>query len=90
MSLPTTLVTINLAVLAVPTRLLPTVGNIPLIFVNVSLTVAIWLIVTLTYLTLAGGWGGSAKTIESPSILNAVSGVCTTPVSYTHLRAHET
>ena len=79
--LPVTLVTVRRAPDEVPTTVLPILGKIPLILVNVRSTVCIRLIVTFTYLTLAGGCGGSTNTIESCWIENAVPGVCTTPLS---------
>ena len=81
--LPVTLVTVNLALELVPVNWLPTLGKIPLWLVKVKSTVLIWLIVRLTYLTLAGGCGGSENTIESCWILNEVPGVCTTPFKTT-------
>ena len=63
--LPVTFVTVKRALDEVPTTVLPTLGKIPLILVNVRSTVCIRLIVTFTYLTLAGGCGGSTNTIES-------------------------
>ena len=78
-SLPTTDVTVNLAWELVPSSVIPIDGNIPLILTNCILLVETCCIVTFTYLTLAGGCGGSAKTIESPCNSNAVPGVCTTP-----------
>jgi len=56
--LPTTFVTVNLAPEAVPVSVLPILGKIPLILVNTTSTVAMGSMVTLTYFTLAGGFGG--------------------------------
>ena len=79
-SLPTTDVTVNLEPELVPTSAIPMLGKIPLILLNCILLVATWVIVTFTYLILAGGCGGSLNTIESPWSSNAVPGVCTTPL----------
>ena len=61
-----TLVTVSLAPEVIPTKVLPTLGKIPLVKENIKSTVTICSIPTLTYLTLAGGEGGSEKIIESP------------------------
>ena len=55
-------------------------GNIPLSLVNVNVEISICSILTFTYLTLAGGCGGSANTIESPWSSNEISGVWTIPL----------
>ena len=64
-TLPTTFVTVKRAPDEVPTTVLPILGKIPLILLKFKSTVCIRLIVTFTYLTLAGGCGGSTNTIES-------------------------
>ena len=78
--LPTTKVTVILAADWDPTTSLPTLGKIPLIFVNVNVDWGIFWIWMFTYLTLAGGCGGSANTIESPWSSKDTSGVWTTPL----------
>ena len=66
MTCPITLVTVRRAVEEIPISVFPTLGKIPLVLMNVNATIAIGSTETFTYLTLAGGCGGSLKTMDSP------------------------